>query len=417
LILISLFIYGCSTDPVILPSLLPETISFLSPQGENGRLYHEITGPTWETPNISIEDTVFILDNRKFDSENYLTTSDLDEPAGYISGSPMEILFNFTTDQNNKTDELPIKLDLKVTLDSQYTDFYSNEILASNSFDLSNITTSGTSIKIITLPLPKVVDVYQLTIEYSLENNKGDKTIYYTKHLIPTTLKAPIPGTPIYHRSMLWASMWAAGYSLPTEEIENNDINNTDYTQIDIEEMEHQISLKMMQGIFTLDQMGYSYGPFPRPTVKDNRAHVFLDFKRTACSEFRGILMALIEYHGIDAKWLSLSFDSPSSTWYSMYETRDIIALGRESQVWRHYNHVIVTVNNKVYDAVYNIFAEDFPTYEDDLFASYCYGEDEECDSPDGWCNYPRPENRPCIENPPGFDESLGMTIQYGDAY
>ena len=57
--------------------------------------------------------------------------------------------------------------------------------------------------------------------------------------------------------------------------------------------------------------------------------------------------------------------------------------------------------------------------YEDDLFERYCYGEDEKCKTPGGWCQQPRPEGT-CIENPPGFDEEdpvMALTIKRGDNY
>ncbi|MDA3863587.1 MAG: hypothetical protein PF689_06920 [Deltaproteobacteria bacterium] len=409
-VFICALLFGCSTKSEVLPSFVPESISFLASDDKNNRIYHEITGPTWETPNVSVEDQVFILQNGWLDSQNQLNTKGLDEPAAYIAGTPLEIKFDFRFANEKDADNQPVKLDLKLILDSQYTDIYAGKVLAIKSFPLTGMVSDATTLKISTDNLPQIVDVYQLTIEYSLEKEDGEKENYFTRHLLPVSLQRPIAGTPVYHRSMLWASKWAAGFFLPdnTEEEENDE---------DMEELEHQISLKMIRGVFGLEEEGYSYGPFPRPEEKDNRAHVFLDFKRTACSEYRGILMALIEYHGIDAQWLTMSFNNYSSSWYSMYETRKIRASGREAQVWRHYNHVVVMVNGRIYDAVYNIWGEDFVDYEDNIFASYCYGEDEECVSPDGWCNYPPPDDRPCLENPPGFDESLGMSITTGERY
>jgi len=245
------------------------------------------------------------------------------------------------------------------------------------------------------LKLPEVVGVWDLELDFE------DQIVSVP---LVTTWAHPVEGTPLYRRMLLWTGAWLAG--LPSKAD----------TQ-DVDEAEHTIALTTLHGMSAIE--GRSYGAFPRPKAKDNQAHVWLDFERTACGEMRAGLMGMVEAHGVDAQWVMMSFRDPSPEKLSMYETREIAAVGRKAKVWQHWNHVAVEVNGRIYDPSYDLYAESWAAYEDDLFARYCYGEAEKCKTPGGWCQQPRPEGT-CIDNPPGFDAddpAMGMVVWRGDDY
>ncbi|MBU1239644.1 hypothetical protein KKF84_03115 [Myxococcota bacterium] len=410
----------------VLPVVFPSTVSLTS----TGRIFHEITGPDWETPNIPVGDVVFVGDNGELDSFNRFFTEGLDEPAAFVSGTTVNIAVHLKALSGTW---FAGRISLSATWQPLIISDGSAAVVASRMIDVSRLTDDGTDVIMSTVSLPSTVDIMELEIRYSLDgtafkesegSNHLVNQVFTTNHLLPLSLRQPISGTPVYGQSMLWASEWAAGLRDIAAAEEDEEPNRSQSTEEEEDtfgdeglELEHQVALRMMHGVYGLSSEGKSYGPFPRPLEKDNRAHVYIDFPRSACSEYRGILMSLIEYHGVDAQWKSIAFLNPSSTWYSMYETIPIAASGREVQVWRHINHVFVQVNGQIYDAVYDLHSPNFSTYEDTLFASYCFGEDEACDTPDGWCNNPRPADRPCVENPPGLDPSLGMTIGEGEIY
>ena len=245
------------------------------------------------------------------------------------------------------------------------------------------------------LRLPEEVGVWDVTLDGGV-----------TRPVV-TTWAAPLEDTPLYQQMLLWSGEWLGG--TPSKAV-------TD----DVEAAEDAIALATLRGMEGLSKTdGRSYGPFPRPKEKDNQAHVWLDFKRSACGEHRGAFMAFVEAQGVDAEWILMSFRSPSPEVLSMYETRHIAAVGRDAKSWQHYNHVVVDVNGQIYDPSYALHAPDWNAYEDDLFERYCYGEDEKCKTPGGWCQQPRPEGT-CVDNPPGFDEDdpvMALDIRRGDAY
>lgn len=244
------------------------------------------------------------------------------------------------------------------------------------------------------LVLPEQVGIWDVTVD--------GRTIP-----VVTTWTEPLEDTPLYQQMLLWSGEWLAG--MPSHAV-------TD----DIEVAEDTIALATLRGMEALSETdGRSYGPFPRPKEKDNQAHVWLDFKRSACGEHRGAFMAFVEAQGVDAQWVLMSFRKPSPEVLSMYETRHIAAVGREAKAWQHYNHVAVEVNGQVYDPSYALHAPDWNAYEDDLFGRYCYGEVEKCKTPGGWCQQPRPEGT-CVDNPAGFDTEdpvMAFDILRGDNY
>lgn len=315
----------------------------------DGRLHHEISGPTWEVPNRSVGD---------------LVPNDGTAIAA-VAGSTLR----FTDDRKPVSGTATPRFE-------------------------------GPALQLVgdTLELPELVGVWDLELRY-----EGDIVASFP---LVTTWSEPIEGTPLYERMLLWTGQWLEG--TPSKAVT---------PEADIVAMEDAIALKTLRGMSALE--GRSYGAFARPKDKDNQAHVWLDFERSACGEYRGGLMNLVESHGVDAQWVMMSFRDPSPEVLSMYETRVIAAVGREAKVWQHWNHVAVEVNGQVYDPSYDLHAESWNAYEDDLFERYCYGEAEKCKTPKGWCQQPRPEGT-CIDNPPGFDEDdpvMALTVWRGDAY
>ncbi len=328
---------GCGGEPL-------ETVSVV---GE-GRLHHEISGPTWEVPNQAVGDAVPVDGGA----------------VAAIAGSTLRI----------EGDRMP-------------KSGHGTPRFGGPEFEL----VEGA------LELPAVVGVWDLELVYNHE---------VVSFPVVTTWAAPIEGTPLYQPMLLWTGEWLAG--LPSKAVT---------PEAELAEVENLLALKVLRGMTALD--GRSYGAFPRPKDKDNQAHVWLDFERSACGEHRAGLMDMVETHGVDAQWVMMSFREPSPEKLSMYETRVIAAVGREEKVWQHWNHVAVEVNGQVYDPSYDLHAESWGAYEDDIFGRYCFGEEEACKTPGGWCQQPRPEGT-CIDNPPGFDTEdplMAMTVWRGDDY
>jgi hypothetical protein len=100
-----------------------------------------------------------------------------------------------------------------------------------------------------------------------------------------------------------------------------------------------------------------------------------------------------------------------------MYETREIAALGRDVMTWRYSDHIMVEVNGRVYDPTYLVIEESMETYEDFMFARYCYGEDSSCGGANSWCTIPGGPQGICIDNPPGYDPEIGPPVFRGEDY
>jgi hypothetical protein len=255
-------------------------------------------------------------------------------------------------------------------------------------------------VSITAAPLPTATArVWELAMThvYSIAGVTYSHTHYQE---LAQTWRAPLPGTPLYQQILRWGGEWIDG------------------TVQDLgEPTENQLAETLLFGMNALADLGYRYGPFPRPSTIVDRAEVFLDFRQSACGEFRGFYMALTETQGIDSNWLWFWFNKPSSTWYSMYETIVIAALGRTPQVWRYQDHIVVEVNGVVYDPTYIVTKPDATAYEDFMFARFCYGEDESCRHSQDWCTIPGGPQGVCIDNPPGHDTTIGPGRFRGEDY
>ncbi|MCB9761762.1 MAG: hypothetical protein H6739_18110 [Alphaproteobacteria bacterium] len=390
MLLLSLMVAACTGAPQG-PVLQPLELRVLAGEG-GSRLPHTHTGPTWADPDLPIGDLTW----RAGDA----VAPPLAEPAAVVAGSPLRLALRATAAQDGR-------IEVTATATAEHAPERPPLALGAAAAPV----TAGALVDLLveTPPLPAEVGVWRVDLEVAFEPRAPDGEAAHTtvSQRVAQLWSTPIEGTPLYTQSVVWAASWAAG--LPSRAATPPD---------GIEAAEDEIARRMLAGHWTLGEQGHSYGAFPRPKEKDNQAHVFLDFPRSACGELRGFLMSVIEAHGVDARWVMLIFQDRSRDRLSMYETRDIAALGTASKVWRHYNHVAVEVNGRVYDPTYDIEAEDFAAYEDDLFARYCYGEDEPCGNRgSGWCKEPRPDAL-CVDNPPGYDpETAGFTVKRGDNY
>jgi hypothetical protein len=379
------------------PDVVPLEIAFVGQDAV--RIHHVQTGPDWESPNVVVGDTAFRLGNPRWSGVGVLAGDDTDAPVAFVAGSAMTIEIDLRISR-------PGLLDIAVFAESQFAD--PGALTDLGGVDLGRVIAGEQPLQIETQPLPSVVDVVHVHIVYRFDSGEGLPVRVETVHPVALAWAAPIAGTPVYEQTMLWASEWAAG--VPARALLEVD---------EIAAVENRIAHAMLDGIWSLGDEGYRYGAFPRPKDKDNQAHVFLDFKTSACGEFRGVLLALIEYHGVDAQWVMMAFRKPGKDKLSMYETRDLPAVGTGSKVWRHWNHVAVEVNGQIYDPSYGLHAKDWNRYEDDLFARYCLGEEIKCQGRERWCKRSRPEGT-CFDNPPGFDPDdprMGMEVWRGDTY
>lgn len=365
------------------PDLLPREVVFT---GE-GRLKHTRTGPGWDDPNVDIGSVTWVRGASEPQAGVLAPGRTApDEVAAYLPGTVAQVL---------------VRMD--------------GEAVSGSWVTLSGTWASGAPFTTQRLPLapevswslqvPERLDKLDLELVYEVEGFAP----YTTTHTLVTTWDTPLEGTPLYRRPLIWMAEWGAG--TPARSV----------TPLELQAaVEDELTLKALRGLYQLGiDEGRTYGAFPRPKEKDNQAHVFLDHPQCACGEYRGILLNLVEQEGIDGNWVLMTFRNPSPSAFSMYETRKISAVGTEPKVWQHWNHVAVEVNGQVYDPTYNLHHPDFSSYEDDLFEHYCYGEEEKCKTPGGWCQQPRPEGA-CFDNPPGFDPEGpegAMLVKRGDNY
>ncbi len=380
--MLTLLLLSCSGSTLVAP---PEAASLPIPDHAPrrltatgaGRLHHEQSGPDWATPNRAIGDEVFLLEGGHLDPDRQLTGGTHGAIAA-IAGSSLV---------------LELELDPAVPVDARL-------VPRGEGLPVQVDLGQGSA----ALDLEPRVGVWDLEILV----RPGPEQLRLSLPVV-TTWAEPIAGTPLYERMLIWTATWLEG--LPARSVTPED---------QVEAAEDRIALAVLRGIEAMGDRGErSYGAFMRPKDKDNQAHVWLDNKQSACGEYRGGYMAMVEQHGVDAQWVMMSFRKPSPETFSMYETREIAAVGTEPKVWQHWNHVAVEVNGQLYDPTYALHHPTWGEYEDDLFARYCTGEEDKCKTPGGWCQQERPEGS-CVDNPPGYDPddpAMGMKVWRGDDY
>ncbi|MBN2724751.1 MAG: hypothetical protein JXR95_11830 [Deltaproteobacteria bacterium] len=357
-----------------------------------GRIFYTITGPTWDDPNSSPDEILFELGNGYIDSEGYLN-GEYNELAAYCSGAAPWLVFHVGT----SAEFVDLDYSYKGTL-------YSADGETMELFDVSGtVTPDGTSYPEIfaeaqVLPMD-TAKFYILEIQHNLSD--GNTTYSQTtRHEFAQVWRCPLAGTPLYKKIIIWGSEWINGHYPDTGE-----------------DTENILAEKLLLGMKNLEPLGYRYGAFPRPSEYNDRAEIFLDFKQSACGEFRGFYMALTETQGIDSNWLWFWFRYPSSEEYSMYQTIDIPALGTDSRVWRYSDHIVVQVNDKVYDPTYLVMADTPDEYEDYMFDSFCYGEDTPCAHAGDWCTVEDGPQGICTENHEGYVEGESPLRFTGEDY
>jgi hypothetical protein len=379
---LTLLLLSCSGAPVEqpvvapappLPDIAPLRLRATGP----GRLHHEQSGPDWDTPNRSIGDDVFRLEGGRLDPDRQLT--------GGTHGAIAALAGSTLTLDLELAEPVPVQALLVPRGEGEPQSLQ----LGQGPVELS---------------LPPRVGVWDL--ELTVQPGPEQLSLSFP---VVTTWAPAIEGTPLYEPMLIWSGTWLEGMPARSETPPD-----------ELEAAEDRIALATLRGIEGLGQQGQrSYGVFKRPKDKDNQAHVWLDNPQSACGEYRGGYMALVEQHGVDAQWVMMSFRDPSPEKLSMYETREIAAVGTEPKVWQHWNHVAVEVNGQLYDPTYALHHATWGDYEDDLFERYCYGESDKCKTPGGWCQQERPPGS-CVDNPPGYDPddpAMGMKVWRGDDY
>lgn len=397
LISVALGLASCVDAPTgDTPQLFPTSLELASAPGMDNRIDYEVTGPTWETPHRHITERVFATPLRPLLLPDGSFETSLNEPAPYVQGTPMllraEIGAAFTEEH-----DLEIAWSVEGTLRSTTDEtidpirFFSENGVVERRDGVNPVITIATD------DLPTRVDVWELDLAWKLESTLDGEPFFTagkTKHTIPLLLQAPTEDAPRYKQAILWSSQWAAGE-----------------WDLDDPETKHQIAEKLTYGVRSLENLGRSYGSFPRPkrSLIEDRVDIYLDFERSACGEHRGILMALIEYQGFEASWIWFRFPEPDDAYYdpagnNRYRTREITAVGRAPQRWSYSNHIIVQVDGRVYDPTHTIVKDSWQEYEDFMFAEYCRKDGESMD---------------CVPNPPGFDDKDGIhpRIVFADNY
>jgi hypothetical protein len=370
-----------------------------------GRIYYtasaygygdEITSIRWKAPDLEVKEKTIEVGSAHFNIDTKHLIPEFNEMAAYCSDSTPVVTF------------FPASRGIDPPLDATYS--IKGKLISSSNeettvFDISGeLTIEATGYAPLTVTLPKLPTATAKLYSMEITSNytiSGETYTTITTSDFAQVYRCPIPGTPLYERIIRWGCSWI-------------DASIEDLGQ----ETENQLAQTLLMGMYNLEPLGYRYGPFPRPSDFVDRAGVFLDFPQSACGEMRGFYMALVESQGIDANWLWFWFNQPSSQEYSMYQTIMIPALGTNEMIWRYSDHIVVQVNGKVYDPTYLVSAESADEYEDYMFASFCYGEDESCGrSSSNWCTFPDGPQGICTENHTGEVEDESPPRFTGEDY
>ena len=347
-------------------ALFPARIELLDAPGLDNRHDYEISGADWDAPHRTVGDTVFVSEARPHLDGLGRLGFIMNEPAPYTAGTPLALRIT-TGAALASTRDLELQWVLSASLRSTTDVDLAPVELGTFSGVATRRDGAEAAIVLELGPLPDRVDVWTLVLEWELSAEDpgyvGDLAGEgIVEIVVPTLLADPVAEAPRYKQALLWSATWGAG------EWDRDD-----------PETAHAIARRMTEGIRTLEDEGHSYGSFPRPPRAeiDDRVNVYLDFDRTACGEHRGILMALIEYHGIDASWVWYRFPDDSDDEFvtganTHYATRVISAVGREPKVWRMTNHIVVDVAGRIYDPTYTVIKDSWQEYEDWMFERYC---------------------------------------------
>lgn len=376
-------------------SLFPRAIELASVPDEENRIRYEITGPTWEDPHRTVGDLVHVAEELPRVLPDGTFAARLDEPAPYVRGSEMSIRATLGAAWNDDEDldiEWSVVGHLRSKTDPTWPPrrIVEAEGIAGRREGVDPVVSFDTD------PLPERVDLFELRLEWTLRG-EGDVAIDevegVTVHTVPTLLGRPQHDAPSYKQPLLWAAEWAAGE-----------------WDADDPETRHEVARRLTLGIKGLERQGRSYGRFPRPDrdLIDDRIDVYLDFPRSACGEHRGLLMGLIEYHGIDASWVWFRFPQPGDEGYvsggnDRYRTRPVEAVGRSARRWSFSNHIVVSVDGRIYDPTHTVFADSWQDYEDSMFDEYCRREGL---------------GLRCVPNPPGYaEDGVHPRVIFADNY
>lgn len=435
LTLIALLPIGCLSEMDTRPArravtASPLTIRLESAPRLKNRHAYEVTQRPWGSPNVEVGEEVWraaqpaaiYLGEEEPAAPFALGLGEgefaaaFNEPAPYTQGTPMRL----TADIGwyGPADRMPAKLQVGVI--GALVSMTDPELKPIPILDTrASLTkhaqgpTRFVGFKADSAPLPTRLDLYMLELRWTILPQECGGPCPglaqgVTRHRVPLTWREPRPELPRFREPFIWAAAWGAGVwpDGPPAAAATAD-------------SEIALSRKMLEGFSGLDRLGKSYGSFPRPRYdgKNSGLEMFLDFPRSACGEFKYGLMALIETHGIDAKWGALHFDKHGKDILSFYKTRPIAALGREQKHWYYANHAFTMVRGHVLDPTYDVYRPSLAEYDDFMFEKYCYGEETPC-KVNSWCDTPpTDEAARCIDNPPGFDRDGSFRFYTGDGY
>ncbi|MBU1241897.1 hypothetical protein KKD52_06935 [Myxococcota bacterium] len=381
-----------------------------------GRIYYEITGPDFETPNVAVGDTLVVFGDARVDGDvvlperNWMAAYASDAtplititpawtgPEGTPPGGTYDLRGKLVDSAGVELELFSAQGELEQVEESEESDAMRFELLLDGDDTIEGQLYAPITITAARLP-HDTAKVYTLVIEHVYTT--GEMIYRHTTHTeFAQVWRAPLPNTILYQQIIRWGSQWI------------------DATVEDLgEPTENQLADVLLLSLPKLVPLGYRYGSLVRPVPYTNKAEVFLDYKQSACGEFYGFFMDLVETQGIDANYLIFMFPNPSPDWYSMYQTIDIPALGRESKVWRYGDHGLVEVNGRVYDPTYVLIKENADEYEDYLFANFCYGDEGKCGRGNTWCLIPDGPQGICADNEPGYDPELGFMRYRGETY
>ncbi len=417
-------VLACSPAETGSVASAPISVSLTSVPGADDRVYYVISGNRFNDRHLAVGDLVWRVGSAAdqaersapptrpiVDEEGWLQP-DFEQPAPFVMARPVFIMADLAWFE---AEPAPDALEVTVAArlwSSTHPGREPDDLGMTKQRVFADRSGRYSGFEATLRPLPARVDVFYLELTWSIAACTTDSDCRSlppatTLHTIVSLWKAPRPGVPLYKRTLVWSSRWAAG--------------EWSTAPSDRRSVEAEISRRLLTGFGTLnDTDDRTYGGFDRPTYDGvvDGVDVFLDHKQCACGEFKHALMAMIEYQGIDAQWGVLQFDDRGPGRLSYYRTKTISALGREIKHWYHWNHAFVLVNDRVYDPTYGLEAESIAAFEDLLFAHYCQGEEGDCSDGSSYC-YDPPDDlgRDCVVNPPGLAADFPFRFYRGDSY
>ncbi|MDP8234656.1 MAG: hypothetical protein P9M06_07695 [Candidatus Saelkia tenebricola] len=292
-----------------------------------------------------------------------------DFPLIINANYPLKIVRTIRTNKNHPS---KVKLELDLTLISP-----EGGKIKTYQFN-TNISLPNKNQLFYTLQLPKQLGKYTIDYLWKLrwEDSKSKEfmKIYHETQHIYLLLKEPIEESRLYLSLIDKSISWIKDLKPHTEE---------------------KILDALFNGIWSLGEKGYyyQYGGYalPKNSNHQDKLDIFIDHKAINCGELRCLMLNLAGYYGIEGKQFLII--GKKENWYDgnyvVYKTKKTRAFGPTDNIreWIHFNHAGAIFNNKFYDPTFNIKANSFQEYTDELFTAFGKPiKNTPCNSEYPWC-------------------------------